>query len=73
MFCIGLSHEYIFFSFLVAANTEATARAAVERGSASAANNLRAAITRHCEALCAAPPPLDHQHLAAMLRDTVRP
>ncbi|XP_073941302.1 enhancer of mRNA-decapping protein 4 homolog Ge-1 [Choristoneura fumiferana] len=56
-----------------AANTEASARAAVERGSASAANALRAAITRHCEALCAAPPPLDHQHLAAMLRDTVRP
>ncbi|XP_063618137.1 enhancer of mRNA-decapping protein 4 [Cydia splendana] len=56
-----------------AANTEASARAAVERGAAGAVTSLRAALTRHAEALCAAPPPLNQQHLAAMLRDTVRP
>lgn len=56
----------------VAANTEAAARAAAERGGAAATASLRAALDRHAEALAVAAatpqaPPM-HQ-LTAALRD----
>ncbi|CAB3231520.1 unnamed protein product [Arctia plantaginis] len=51
-----------------AANTEAAARAAAERGGAAATASLRAALDRHAEALNSSQP--QHIHLANVLRET---
>ncbi|XP_047042252.1 enhancer of mRNA-decapping protein 4 isoform X1 [Helicoverpa zea] len=53
-----------------AANTEAAARAAAERGGAAASASLRAALERHADALAAAHGAAHHQHLADVIRDT---
>ncbi|CAG9567572.1 unnamed protein product [Danaus chrysippus] len=53
-----------------AANTEAACRVAAERGGASAAGSLRAALDRHAEALARAAP-LHPQHVAAQIKDVV--
>ncbi|XP_026737919.1 enhancer of mRNA-decapping protein 4 isoform X2 [Trichoplusia ni] len=52
-----------------AANTEAAARAAAERGGAAAAASLRSALERHSDALAAARA-APHHVLADVLRDT---
>ncbi|PZC72784.1 hypothetical protein B5X24_HaOG210568 [Helicoverpa armigera] len=53
-----------------AANTEAAARAAAERGGAAATASLRAALERHAEALATAHSAAHHQHLADVIRET---
>ncbi|XP_061385364.1 enhancer of mRNA-decapping protein 4 isoform X2 [Danaus plexippus] len=53
-----------------AANTEAACRVAAERGGASAAGSLRAALDRHADALARAAP-LHPQHVAAQLKELV--
>ncbi|CAK1549577.1 unnamed protein product [Leptosia nina] len=51
-----------------AANTEAAARAAAERGGAAAATSLRQALEKHAEALARATP-MQPQHFANTLKD----
>uniref|UniRef100_A0A2A4JUR8 Uncharacterized protein n=1 Tax=Heliothis virescens TaxID=7102 RepID=A0A2A4JUR8_HELVI len=53
-----------------AANTEAAARAAAERGGAAATASLRAALERHAEALASAHSAAHHHHLADVIRET---
>ncbi|XP_023942975.2 enhancer of mRNA-decapping protein 4 [Bicyclus anynana] len=65
-----LNHAFQSGTKEFAANTEAAARAAAERGGAAAAASLRSALERHAEALAHAAP-LQPQLFATQLKDVV--